>query len=390
MNRRSFFKLTGTCTGGLLMLPDFLYSFALQENLTPGDSCLVFVQLNGGNDGLNTFIPYQDELYYKYRPAIALSKDEVISASGGMAFNPALKGLAEIQQKGDLTVLQNVGYPEPNRSHFRSQEIWQTASASSEFLTSGWLGRYLDLQCKEHQPTAAINIDTIDNLALKGEQPNSITVKDPVKLKYNDEGRGTTGLSDNPQLDFVRRISRSVSEGSDLINSALKKSPASDVSYPKSDLSGNLEWIAKLIKGNLNSKIYYTSMGGYDTHYNQLSGHRILLSRLDEAVYAFYKDLTSAKKMQDVTVVIFSEFGRRVEDNGRGTDHGTAAPIFVIGGGNKGKIIGRNPDLANLDANGDLIHEIDFRSVYASLLQDKFNFNPSQIGIKNPALKGIF
>jgi len=388
MERRNFLKLAGTCTGGMLMLPDFLYSYAMQENIKPGNSCLLFIQLNGGNDGLNTFIPYQDELYYKYRPALALSKNDVIAASGGMAFHPALKGLAEIQQKGDLTVIQNVGYPEPNHSHFRSQEIWQTASASNEYVQEGWLGRLLDLQCDGHQPTAGINLDIVDNLALRGKQPNSLTLSSPGSLKGNAK-KAPPQLSGNPQLDFVRKIANSITEGSSLINTAIEKSTPSAVAYPQSDVSKNLEWIAKLIKGDLNSKVYYTSQNGYDTHENQAWVHKTKLRDLGDAVLAFYNDLKNAQKMDEVTVVIFSEFGRRVKDNGKGTDHGTAAPMFIIGGKNKNKIIGSNPNLADLD-NGDLKHQVDFRSVYASLLKDKMAFDPSQIGIKNTALTGIF
>lgn len=389
MNRRNFLTLTGTFTGGSLLLPDFLYSFGSQNNLVLGEQCIVFVQLNGGNDGLNTFIPFEDALYYDLRPKISISKTEVLSSSKGMAFHPALKGFASMQQSGDLSVIQNVGYPNPVRSHFRSQEIWQTAPANQEYLNEGWLGRYLDLQCKEHQPTAGINIDTIDNLALKGEEPNSITVKDPNRFITKNRLENDSQLSDNPQLDFVRKIANSVIEGSDDIQKALSKSAVSDVVYPKSGLAKNLEWISKLIKGNLNSKVYYTSLGGFDTHDNQLAIHKNKLTDLNDAVFSFYQDLKKSQQLQNVTIVVFSEFGRRVKDNGKGTDHGTAAPMFIIGGNNRGKIIGRNPNLSDLD-NGDLKHDIDFRSVYASLLKNKFDFDSSQIGIRNKILEGLF
>jgi uncharacterized protein (DUF1501 family) len=389
MNRRNFLTLTGTFTGGSLLLPDFLYSFGSQNNLAFGEQCVVFVQLNGGNDGLNTFIPFEDALYYNLRPTIALSKNEVLNASKGMAFHPALKGFASMQQSGDLSVIQNVGYANPVRSHFRSQEIWQTAPTNQEYLSDGWLGRYLDLQCKEHQPTAGINLDSIDNLALKGEDPNSITVKDPNRFRTKSKSENDAQLSNNTQLDFVRKIANSVVEGSDDIQKALAKSVASDVVYPKTGLAKNLEWISKLIKGNLNSKIYYTSLGGFDTHDNQLAIHKNKLTELNDAVYSFYEDLKKSQQLQNVTIVVFSEFGRRVKDNGRGTDHGTAAPMFVIGGNNRGKIIGRNPNLSDLD-NGDLKYEIDFRSVYASILQNKLDFEASKIGIQNKALEGLF
>ena len=389
MDRRNFLALTGTFTGGSLLLPDFLYSFGSQNNLVLGEQCVVFVQLNGGNDGLNTFIPFEDALYHELRPKISLSKNEVLNSFKGMAFHPALKGFATMQQSGDLSVIQNVGYPNPVRSHFRSQEIWQTAPTNQEYLSDGWLGRYLDLQCKEHQPTAGINLDSIDNLALKGEEPNSITVKDPNRFKTKNKAENEGQLSDNPQLDFVRKVANSVVEGSDDIQKALAKSAPSDVIYPKTGLAKNLEWISKLIKGNLNSKVYYTSLGGFDTHDNQLAIHKNKLTELNDAVYSFYEDLKKSQQLQNVTIVVFSEFGRRVKDNGRGTDHGTAAPMFVIGGNNRGKIIGNNPNLSDLD-NGDLKHEIDFRSVYASILKNKLAFDASKIGIKNKALEGLF
>jgi uncharacterized protein (DUF1501 family) len=389
MNRRNFLALTGTFTGGSLLLPDFLYSFGSQANLVLGEQSVVFVQLNGGNDGLNTFIPFEDALYYNSRPTIAISKNEVLNSSKGMAFHPALIGFSTMQQSGDLSVIQNVGYPNPVRSHFRSQEIWQTAPTHQEYLSDGWLGRYLDLQCKEHQPTAGINLDSIDNLALKGEEPNSITVKDPNRFKTKSKAENEGQLSDNPQLDFVRKIANSVVEGSDDIQKALAKSAASNVIYPKTGLAKNLEWISKLIKGNLNSKVYYTSLGGFDTHDNQLAIQKNKLTELNDAVFSFYEDLKKSQQLQNVTIVVFSEFGRRVKDNGRGTDHGTAAPMFVIGGNNRGKIIGSNPNLSDLD-NGDLKHEIDFRSVYASILKNKLDFDASKIGIQNKALEGLF
>lgn len=387
MNRRNFLSLTGTLTGGLLILPDFLHAFGNQTQLIQGNSSVVFIQLNGGNDGLNTFIPFENELYYNLRPKIAISKNEVISKNKSMAFHPALKGFATMQQNGHLSVIQNVGYPEPNRSHFRSQEIWQTASESDQYINEGWLGCYLDLQCVEHAPTAGINLDNIDNLALKGVEPNFITVKDPNRFKSKSETENIQ-LSDNPQLDFVRKIANSVTEGADEIQKALNQSKT-EINYPKTQLGKNLEWIARLVKGNLNSKVYYTSQNGYDTHDNQLAIHSNKLTELNDAIFSFYTELKQANLLQNVTIVIFSEFGRRVKDNGNGTDHGTAAPMFIIGGNNKGTIIGKNPNLSNLD-NGDLIFETDFRSVYATILEQKLQFDYTKIGIKNQILNGLF
>ena len=389
MNRRNFLSLTGTFTGGTLLLPSFLNTFAMQKNLVIGDQCLVFIQLNGGNDGLNTFIPFQDDLYYNLRPNIAISKKDVVASNGGMAFHPALKSFADIQQAGDLTVVQNVGYENPIRSHFRSQEIWQTAPTNQEYLNDGWLGRYLDDINQSQNPTSGINIDSIDNLAMKGQEPNSITVKDPGRFLTKNKVDADVKLTDNPQLDFVRQIANSITEGSDVIQQALKNAAVSDVTYPKTGLSKNLEWVAKLIKGNLNSKVYYTTHGSFDTHDNQLVQHNNKLTELNDAIFSFYQDLKKSNQLQNVTIVVFSEFGRRVKDNGKGTDHGTAAPMFIIGGNNKGTIIGNNPNLSDLD-NGDLKYQIDFRGVYSSLLQNKLGFDASKIGIKNSICKGIF
>jgi len=387
MNRRNFLSLTGTFTGGMLILPEFLHAFGNQTQFIQGNSSIVFIQLNGGNDGLNTFIPYENELYYDLRPKIAISKNEVIGKNKGMAFHPAMKGFATMQQNGHLSIIQNVGYPEPNRSHFRSQEIWQTASASNQYLNEGWLGRYLDLQCIKHTPTAGINLDTIDNLALKGVEPNFITVKDPNRFKSKFETESTQ-LSDNPQLDFVRKIANSITEGADEIQKALEQS-ITEINYPKTQLGKNLEWIARLVKGNLNSKVYYTSQNGYDTHDNQLAIHNNKLTELNDAIFSFYLELKQANLLQNVTIVVFSEFGRRVKDNGNGTDHGTAAPLFIIGGNNKGTIIGGNPNLSNLD-NGDLKFETDFRSIYATLLKQKLQFDYTKIGIKNQIINELF
>lgn len=388
MNRRQFLSISATFTGGSLIVPNFLYALKNQSFVNSSSECIIFIQLNGGNDGLNTFIPFDDPIYKALRPNIGFSKDAVINKSNGMGFHPMLKGLSSIQQNGDLSIIQNVGYQEPNRSHFRSQEIWQTASDSHEYLSNGWLGRYLDLQCNDHTPTAGINLDTIDNLSLKGEEPNFITVSNLKQFKLRDNDHEVMKLSGNPQLDFARKISFSVNEGSEDIQKALNQSKT-EVSYPKSQLASKMEWISRLIKGNLNSKVYYTSLNGFDTHNNQLGVHQNKLKELDEAVSVFYKDLKEANLLEQATIVIFSEFGRRVKDNGSGTDHGTAAPMIIIGGQNKGIVYGDNPDLKNLD-NGDLIYKTDFRSVYATLLNSKMQFNPKDIGLKNELLKGLF
>ena len=287
MERRKFLQLTATGTGGMLLMPKFLWANPMfdEENQFT-ENKLVFIQLNGGNDGLNTFIPFSDPLYYSNRPTLGIPKDKVINAAGNMGFHPALKDFATILQDGNLSVVQNVGYPNPNRSHFRSQEIWQTASDSNKYVDYGWLGRFLDIQCKDGN-LSALNIDGIDNLALKSSKFHGITLKDFNKIKQYNLEDNNFKLSDNPQLDFVRKVQFASLEGMDEISKALQNAEKYTQSYANNPLSKNMEWIAKLIKGNLGSKVYYTALNGFDTHQNQLQSHNRQLSVLNDAVFRF-------------------------------------------------------------------------------------------------------
>jgi uncharacterized protein (DUF1501 family) len=303
-----------------------------------------------------------------------------------------MRGFADIQQAGDMAVIQNVGYPNPNRSHFRSIEIWQTGSASNEYLNKGWLGRYLDATCTPEDALGALNIDNIENLALTGNTSHTLTMQDPVKFERQLKAMNSENddhIDENPNLDFVRKLMINSFEGSDQIKKALEKSQNSTPQYPKHGLAKNLEWIAKMVKGGLPTSVYYTGFGSFDTHSNQLNKHKNLLTEVSESVKAFYDDIKAAGLKNNVTVMIFSEFGRRVADNGSGTDHGAAAPVFIIGGNNSGKIIGNNPDLSNLD-NGDLRHQFDFRSVYATILKQKLGVDPQKVNLQQEILRGVF
>ena len=395
-NRRDFIKLVGTTTGGFLFLPKFLSAMPgteLFQQFQTGNNTLVIIQLNGGNDGLNTFIPYDNPLYYDYRKNIAIKKDDVLKSVNGMGFHPSMTGFEAIQQEGNLCVLQNVGYPNPNRSHFRSIEIWQTGSNANENLNTGWLGRYLDAQCAPDDALGALNIDNLDNLALRGTLPHNISIQDPIKFEQQIKSLSDNNADSstvNQNLDFVRKLMVSSFEGSDQIKKVLEKTKNSVETYPKFGLAQNLRSIARMIKGGLPTSVYYTGQGGFDTHAGQVGKQKGLLNELSESVKAFYDDLKTSGLMNNVTVMVFSEFGRRVHDNGQGTDHGTAAPVFIIGGGVQSKIIGSNPDLSRLDSNGDLHYEIDFRSVYATILKNRLKFDPAKAGIKQEVLKGLF
>lgn len=395
-NRRDFLKIVGTTAGGMLVLPKFLSAMptnGLYNGFSTDKNILVVIQLNGGNDGLNTFIPYSTPQYYDFRKTIAIPKDQVLkAATGGMGWHPSMKGFADIQQAGHLSVVQNVGYPNPNRSHFRSIEIWQTGSASNEYLNTGWLGRYLDATCAPEDPLGALNLDNIDSLTLRGGNNHALTMQDPQrfeKLLKSLKETKEDPLDENPNLDFVRKLMIGSFEGSDQIKKALQKSQTLTPQYPRYGLAQNLSWMAKMIKGGLNTPVYYTGLGSFDTHSNQLGKQKQLLTELSESVKAFYDDMVAANMLGNVTLMIFSEFGRRVKDNGSGTDHGTAAPVFIIGGNNSGKIIGSNPNFDDLN-NGDLKHQHDFRSVYAALLKQKLGVDPLKAGIKQEILRGVF
>jgi uncharacterized protein (DUF1501 family) len=396
MERRNFLKIVGTTTAGVMFLPKFLNampSAELMKGFAADRQVLVVIQLNGGNDGLNTFIPYDTPPYYDLRKSIAIPKDQVLrAATGGMGWNPAMRGFADIQQAGDMSVIQNVGYPNPNRSHFRSIEIWQTGSSANEYLNKGWLGRYLDATCTPDEPLGALNIDNIENPALMGSISHTLTMQDPEKFERQLKALTADSdvhLDENPNLDFVRKLMINSFEGSDQIKKALEQSKKQLSTYPKYGLAKNLEWVAKMVKGGLPTSVYYTGLGSFDTHSNQLNKHKNLLTELSESVKAFYDDMHTAGLKDNVTVMIFSEFGRRVKDNGSGTDHGTAAPVFIIGGKNQGKIIGNNPDLLNLD-NGDLKHQFDFRSVYATILKQKLGVDPLKVNLQQEILRGVF
>lgn len=394
MKRKDFLRIAGTSLGGYLLIPKFLTGIPLLPGSGPNNNknILVFLQLNGGNDGLNTFIPVGDPAYYSIRGILAIQKDLALQVAQGMAWHPSLKGLNEIQQSGDLTLIQNVGYPNPSRSHFRAMEIWQTASAFDSYLTEGWLGRYLDASCPPDDLLGALNIDATDSLALRGKAPHSITMQDPVRYEKMLKGLPPIDVNQettNPNLDFVRKLSISSMEGKDEINAALKKSENYSFQFPSTRLGKNLQWIAKLILGELDTSIYYTGMSGFDTHINQLQVQKTRFDEISGAVSAFYHQLKNAGILNRVTLVIFSEFGRRVAPNGSGTDHGKAGNLIVIGGSNKGKIIGSNPDLINLD-QGDLKFEADFRAIYASLLKNKLGVDPGKAGIIIPPISGIF
>ena len=387
--RREFIKIAGTAMGGIVMIPEFLRAMPLSvterlrghENI---NDILVVIQLSGGNDGLNTFIPYGNPGYYDLRKNIAIPADTVFKINDVMGLHYSMRGLYDIMQEGNLSVVQNVGYPNPDRSHFRSMEIWQTASDTTDYIDTGWLGRYLDASCKEDQVLGGLNLDNIDSLAMQGKNLHNIALQNPEQFEKQIKGMNSVSDTDinNDNLAYVRKLSFSAFEGSDQIQKALNKtSQYAKETYPDNPLGRNLYWMSRMIKGNLNTKVYYTSFGGFDTHANQLGTQKNKLEQVSTSIKAFYNDMKISGLLNNVTVLVFSEFGRRVIPNGsNGTDHGKAAPVFIIGGNNTGKIIGNNPNLFNLN-EGDLQFEYDFRRIYSSILKNKFHADLTAVGL---------
>ncbi|MER3497541.1 MAG: twin-arginine translocation pathway signal [Chitinophagaceae bacterium] len=380
IKRREFLKVSSLATASL-MVPKFLKAFEGKTVVPPGNKVMVILQLSGGNDGLNTVISFRNDIYYRERPKLGIAKEKALRLTDEVGLHPALTALQELYDDGSLGILNNVGYPNPDRSHFRSMDIWQTGSASTEYLTSGWLGRYLDAQCKGcAQPTYALEIDDVLSLALKGEHSKAIAMKDPKRLfgtsneKYfRDILKDRKGSSGEETVDYLYKTMSETLSSADYIFQQSKLHPSA-ADYPRTELGQGLKTIASLIFSDINTKVYYISLGSFDTHINQQAQQQRLFRELSDAVRAFTKDLKANNRFNDVLMFTFSEFGRRVSQNASGgTDHGTANNMFLIGGGLKQKgIINELPNLTDLD-EGDLKYRIDFKNVYATVLKNWLN-----------------
>ncbi|MCX7963672.1 MAG: DUF1501 domain-containing protein [Candidatus Sumerlaea chitinivorans] len=396
--RREFLRTASVLAVGAT-IPRFLVEFAsaAQTGVIPGfsdDRILVVVQLAGGNDGLNTVVPYADDAYYRARPTLAQPKEKLLRVDDHVAFHPKLAPLADLLQKQYLTIVEGVGYPNPNRSHFRSMEIWQTASDSREYLTTGWVGRYLDAACSgEAKPVAGVSIGGEMPLAMVGKRGLAVTVQDlesfgwktaentappEALLQLNHalsktprtRGRLTapTNFFAQDNLSFLRQVIADAAISTDLLRRVSSRS-GSSVTYPNDPFAQGLATISKMIASGLPTRIYYVSLTGFDTHSNQLGTHERLLDQFAKGLAAFWQDLEAQGNAERVLVMTFSEFGRRVAENGsQGTDHGTAQPMFLIGKVVRPGFAGARPSLTDLEA-GDLKFTTDFRSVYATVLE---------------------
>lgn len=375
IKRKEFIQIGSLATASL-MLPKFLKAFEGRTMVPAGNKVVVILQLSGGNDGLNTVIPFRNDLYYKARPRLGIVKDKALALTDEAGLHPALSAFKEFYDDGSLAVLNNVGYPNPDRSHFRSMDIWHTASQSTEYWNHGWVGRYLDAQCNGcDKPTQAIEIDDILSLALKGENMKGIAVKDPRRLYgtanekfFRDVMKNHTDEKGEQPVDYLYKTMAETLSSADYIFQQSRLHPT-NAEYPKTDLGNSMKTIASLIFSEINTKVYYVSLGSFDTHIGQEGQQQRLFTEMNDAVKAFVKDLKANGRFNDVMLFTFSEFGRRVAQNASGgTDHGTANNMFLVSGGLKQKgLINELPDLADLD-EGDLKYKVDFKNVYATVL----------------------
>jgi uncharacterized protein (DUF1501 family) len=386
IKRKEFIQIGSLATASL-MLPKFLKAMEGTAMVPAGNKVIVVLQLSGGNDGLNTVIPFRNDLYYKARPRLGIEKGKALSLSDEVGLHPALNGFKELYDDGSLGIINSVGYPNPDRSHFRSMDIWQTASQSTEYWNSGWVGRYLDAQCSGcDKPTQAIEIDDVLSLSMKGNTMNGMAVKDPRRLYgtanekfFRDVLKSRNTETGEQSVDYLYKTMAQTLSSADYIFKQSRLHPTS-ADYPATGLGKSLKTIASLVFSEINTKVYYVSMGSFDTHINQGAQQQRLFTEMNEAVKAFVKDLKSNNRFDDVLLFTFSEFGRRVSQNASGgTDHGTANNMFLVSGALKQKgIINAMPDLSDLQ-EGDLKYRVDFKNVYATVLNKWLNADATRI-----------
>lgn len=404
--RREFLTRSLALAAAGATVPSFLSrtAFALEDqpvsNGGKDDPILVVLQLAGGNDGLNTIVPYAHDEYYRARPTLGVPASQVLRLNDEVGMNPELAPLKALYDEGQMALVLGAGYPNPNRSHFRSMAIWETASGADKVERYGWIGRYFDNTCSgEPNPALAVSIGPREPLTIHNPKAVGITLQNPAQYRWipdpekaprlADEKRVWLGLNtERPgapgALDFLQRTAMDAQVSSARIIE-IAQSYHDSANYPgNNQLAQSLKLIASMIAGNLGSRVFFASIGSFDTHSGQKYQHTRLLNELAEAVSAFTRDLKTQGNADRVLILTFSEFGRRVQENASGgTDHGTAAPMFVFGSTVKPGIYGKQPSLTDLDS-GDLKYTTDFRSVYATML-DKWLKTPSA-----PVLGGRF
>lgn len=382
-------------------IPGFLRRTIAAEKLSPatGDTIVVAVQLAGGNDGLNTVVPYENDIYQRNRPTLSLKKKDVIPLQDGVGVNARMKRVFELMEQGKLAVIHAVGYPNPDGDHGRAMEIWQSAEPDNPHPETGWLGRAADRLAKSTTigaspipaATPSIFISEIatpltvvgrSSVCVKAAGAESLTL-DISLASPEDGGRARESVSGAIEASVEAAVVASRRAAARIAEASREVSPGS-ASYPTTLFGRRLEFIARLIRAELGTRIFCTEMGGngpgsFDTHSLQANNHGELLAELSEGLAAFVTDLARDRILERVLVYTYSEFGRTVRENGRrGTDHGSAAPMFLAGGGLRQAVLGVHPDLVEME-NGGVKHAVDFRQVYATILERRLAISSQEV-----------
>lgn len=379
------------------------------------DTILVVLQLAGGNDGLNTLVPFADDAYHNARPRLAKKENQLIKLNDQVGLNSSMPFLGSLFKEGNLGVVQGVGYPNPNRSHFVSTSIWETADIENRSNT-GWIGRYFDNACPGADPTVGVSLNKTQPESFGAIKNPGVCLSSPELYRWihgggekaqaeeffaslnapeHDDnpvdgasidmpaGGKTGGIQGEDNLAFLERVAMDARVSSAKILE-LASRYRTKVTYEGTPIARSLNMVSRLIAGGMPTRVYYVSHGGFDTHNQQINSHDRLLSQLDGALKSFFADLKAQGNDKRVVLMTFSEFGRRVSENASaGTDHGRASCMFLAGEAVKGGLFGQYPSLTDLDA-GDLKHHVDFRGVYASVLEDWLKTS------SKPVLRGDF
>jgi uncharacterized protein (DUF1501 family) len=388
ISRRQLIKSSAATVAVGLAVPPWLARMVWADgdtfnntNASGATRTLVVVQLTGGNDGINTVIPYSNPAYRQNRPTLGIPDNQVLHLTNDIGLHPTMTGMKSLYDQGQLAIIQGAGYPNPNRSHFRSMEIWQTAEPD-RMGTEGWVGRYLDaIRSGRTSPLTGINVGNEFNEAVQSAHSAVPTIQGLANfgVVFPNSPAGDVSAdalrmiettdSNTPYGQLFQQTALDTYDSADKIRKGVSNYH-STVKYPTGGFGQGLQEVAALISANLGTRVFYVSFAGasFDTHTNQLRRQPLLLSQLSDGLAAFQADLGQMGKADDVVTVCFSEFGRRVHENaGGGTDHGTASEMFIVGKRVKGGLYGEYPSLTNLD-QGDLKFSTDFRAVYGTLI----------------------
>jgi uncharacterized protein (DUF1501 family) len=403
LTRRSFLKQGASLVAAGWAVPSFIAETARQLDwggLEPrvahaaGPKVLILIQLAGGNDGVNTVIPYANPAYAAARPGLAISPSQVLQIDGAVGLHPSLTRLRARYTQQQVAIVQGVSYPNPNRSHFRGTDIWESA-VPDRLEAKGWVGRYLEsCACQRPDYLEAMTVGSSQGAgAFWTEMALVPAVASISSFRYTSANSGNTTLRNaeiaalrsalnqaegTAEGEFLRQSMNLALDDADILASAASSyTPVG--TYPNNTFGNSMKLIAQLIAANVGTSIFYVSLGGFDTHSDQLTAHANLFTTLDQSIDALMIDLERVGRLDDVAMMTFSEFGRRLAQNGSsGTDHGVAAPMFVIGGGVSGGLYGEYPSLTDL-SSGDLKMKVDFRQVYATVLDDWLGMSPTNV-----------